>query len=58
MSAQRIFALFSTPLYVNKIGVGANVFTFAHRQAAAYGLIAIVLAVAAGWLAGAMFRRS
>lgn len=48
----------TTPLFVNKIGVGARVFTFAQTQAAAYGGIAILMAVAAGWLAGVVFRRT
>ncbi len=48
----------TTPLAVNKVGIGAAVFTFAHRQSAIYGAIAILIAVAAGWLAGFVFRRS
>ncbi len=48
----------TTPLFVNKIGVGARVFAFAQTQAAAYGGIAILIAVAAGWLAGVFFRRT
>ena len=44
-------------LVVRKVGLGADVFNFAHRQATLYGIIAIVVAVAAGWLAGVVFRR-
>ena len=47
----------STPLIISKTGVGAEVVTFAYRQAAIYGLIAIVLAVGAGWTAAVVFRR-
>lgn len=47
----------TTPLVVSKIGVGADVYDFAHRQAAAYGIIAIILAAAAGWLAAVVFRK-
>lgn len=47
----------TTPLQVSKIGLGAEVFTFAMRNSAAYGAIAVVLAVAAGWLASVIFRR-
>ncbi|MBR9972616.1 TIGR02186 family protein [Magnetospirillum sulfuroxidans] len=47
----------TTPLVISKIGVGADVFDFAHQQAAAYGLIAIILAAAAGWLAAAAFKK-
>lgn len=47
----------STPLSVSKIGVGAWVYDFAYQQSALYGLLAIVLALLAGWLAGVVFRR-
>jgi uncharacterized protein (TIGR02186 family) len=48
----------STPLTVSKIGVGAKVFDFAHRYSALYGILAIFMALFAGWGAGAIFRRS
>lgn len=48
----------STPLAVHKAGLEADIFDFAHRHSAAYGVIAIVIALVAGWLAGVMFRRS
>jgi uncharacterized protein (TIGR02186 family) len=48
----------TTPLFVSKIGLGAEIYAFARRQAAIYGGIAIVIAVAAGWLASAAFRQS
>jgi len=53
-----VIAAFNTPLIVSRTGVGAQIFRFAHTHAIAYGLIAIVIAVAAGWLAGAIFRRA
>jgi uncharacterized protein (TIGR02186 family) len=46
----------TTPLVVSKIGVDAQIFDFADRQAAAYGLIAVLIAVMAGWLASLPFR--
>ena len=48
----------TTPLQVSKIGIGARVFDFAHRYSALYGIAAIFIALFAGWLAGAMFRRA
>lgn len=48
----------TTPLLVSKIGASAQVYAFAHRQAAAYGLLAILVAVFAGWLASVIFRRA
>jgi len=48
----------TTPLIVSKVGIGARVFEFAHRYAALYGIAAIAIALFAGWLAGAAFRKS
>ena len=36
----------------------AEVYEFAHRRAASYGILAVLLAVASGWAAGALFRRA
>ena len=47
----------TTPLVVSKTGIGADVFLFAHTNAAAYGVIAIIIAVAAGWLAAWIGRK-
>jgi hypothetical protein len=44
-------------MFVNKIGFGADIYDFAHEWAALYGLIAILLAVSAGWAAGLIFRK-
>lgn len=48
----------STPLQVTKAGVGAAMYNFAHHYSALYGIIAILMALFAGWLANALFRRS
>ncbi|WP_193182190.1 TIGR02186 family protein [Nisaea sediminum] len=47
----------TTPLVVEKVGIGAEVYTFAHTRSAIYGLAAIIIAVVAGWLAAAVFRK-
>ncbi len=47
----------TTPLIVSKTGIGADIFEFAHRHAAAYGIICIVIALLAGWGAHLAFRR-
>ena len=47
----------TTPMRVKKTGVGAAVYDFAHRNAALYGLAAVLVAVAAGWSASTAFRR-
>jgi uncharacterized protein (TIGR02186 family) len=48
----------TTPLVVSKVGVGAEIFDFAHEQPALYGVVAIALALAAGWISYILFRRS
>lgn len=48
----------STPLVVGKVGFGAELFDFAHQRPALYGILAVVVALTAGWLAGVAFRRT
>jgi len=47
----------STILPVQKKGIGAQVYNFAHRHALSYGILAILVAALAGWLASIMFRK-
>lgn len=54
----RIVSAQTTPLLISKIGIGAEVYRFAHRHSVFYGLIAILIALAAGWAAGAVFRKA
>ena len=53
----KVLSAQTTPLVVSKIGVGADIFEFAHRNAAAYGLGAILIALLAGWFAHLVFRK-
>jgi uncharacterized protein (TIGR02186 family) len=45
-------------LVISKVGFEADVFDFAQQRAPLYGLLAIVMAISLGWLAGVIFRRS
>jgi uncharacterized protein (TIGR02186 family) len=45
-------------LVISKVGFEADVFDFAQQRAPLYGLLAIVMAIGLGWLAGVIFRRS
>ena len=45
------------PLAISKIGIGADIYDFAHDLAPLYGLMTMLLAAAAGWAASAAFRR-
>ncbi|MDY0871883.1 TIGR02186 family protein [Dongia rigui] len=54
---QKVVGAFTTPLVISKIGFGADIYDFAHRHSAAYGVIAILVALFAGWMAHLAFRR-
>jgi uncharacterized protein (TIGR02186 family) len=43
-------------LSISKIGIGADIFEFAHEESVAYGLLAIFGALMAGWVAHLVFR--
>lgn len=47
----------TTPLAITKAGMERRVHDLAHEQPAAYGVLAIAIAVFAGWGAGVVFRR-
>lgn len=53
----RVSNMLTTPLIVSRAGFGAAVYDFAYNYAAGYGLIAILIALMAGWLAGTLFRK-
>ncbi|MDC0624404.1 TIGR02186 family protein [Alphaproteobacteria bacterium] len=42
---------------LKKSGIGNHIYTFAHSNAAAYGLFAIIFAILSGFLAATLFRR-
>jgi len=45
-------------LVISKIGFEAALFDFANRQPLGYGLVAVLVALMAGWSAGVIFRKS
>ena len=48
----------TTPLVVSKIGLDAQVSTIADRERFVYGIVAVLIAVMAGWLSSLPFRRA
>lgn len=58
LNAGRIVSAQTTPLAIHKAGLEAELFEFAHRYPAYYGIIAIIVALMAGWGAGLVFRRA
>ena len=53
----RVVSAQTTPLQVSKVGAEAAVYDFAHQHSALYGLIAILVALMAGWVAHMAFRK-
>jgi len=51
-----VVAAQTTPLSISKVGLSAEIFDFAHREDAAYGVLAVAIALMAGWVASAVFR--
>jgi uncharacterized protein (TIGR02186 family) len=45
-------------LQISKVGMEAEIYDFARQNAPLYGLVAILIAVTAGWLAGMIFRKA
>ena len=54
----RVINEHTTILAVQKFGIEASIYDFAHQHALSYGIIAIVLAAMAGWLASILFRKT
>lgn len=48
---------FGPPLTVDKAGLGAEIFDFAHNDSALYGILAVIGAALAGFLGSLLFRR-
>ena len=46
-----------TSLLVGKVGLEAEIFNFAHNRSALYGIMAVVIALLAGWAAELVFRK-
>ncbi|MCG8493117.1 MAG: TIGR02186 family protein [Sneathiellales bacterium] len=47
----------SSPLFIKKVGLGRQIFEFARNYPALHGIAAIVIALIAGWIASAVFRK-
>lgn len=54
----RVASQHITTIEVARVVLGARIYNFARQQAALYGIMAIVIALAAGWLAGVIFRKA
>lgn len=52
----RVVNRYETVLYVRKVGLERFLFVLAHEQPLVYGVLSLVIAIAAGWGASALFR--
>ena len=53
----KVLSVQSKPLYINKTGLERSIFEFAQDDPLAYGVLAVLFAFLAGWLASLMFRQ-
>ena len=56
VSDGQVVAAQSTPMFVSRAGVSAEVYEFAHRQSALYSLVAVLVALLTGWAAAYLGR--
>lgn len=54
----RIVSAQSTPLFIDQTGIERRLFNFAHNNPFGYGLAAVFMALAMGWLSSLLFRRT
>lgn len=47
----------SIPIYVNQVGISARILDFAYQESFLYGLLAVGIALVAGWFANYLFAR-
>lgn len=53
----RLVGALTTPLVVKKVGLEAALFDFAHEYPALYGIVAVIIALFAGWIASVIFQK-
>ena len=54
----KVISAETTPLFINKSGFLWEINFYAHSQPELYGLAAILVALLAGWIAAAAFRKA
>ena len=45
-------------IVIKKTGIGSQIFDFANKNAATYGVFVIIFSIVSGLIAAALFRRS
>ncbi|TFL19408.1 TIGR02186 family protein [Jannaschia formosa] len=52
----RVIDSYATSIFVSKVGLERFIYGLAHDQPLVYGILSLVIAIAAGWIASAVFR--
>ncbi len=52
-----VVSAYTTTLFIRKHGIERRIFNYAHDYPLAYGVLAVLLAMSAGWLAAVVFHR-
>lgn len=52
----RVVDRYETEIFVQKVGLERWVYALAHERPLVYGLLSLAIAIAAGWMASALFR--
>ena len=53
---REVISTYETDITVRKVGLERMIYTLAHERPLIYGLLSLAIAIAAGWLASAVFR--
>lgn len=53
---REVVSSYETDITVRKVGLERMIYTLAHERPLVYGLLSLAIAIAAGWLASAVFR--
>ena len=56
LRGREVISHYETEIAVRKVGLERLIFNLAHEQPLIYGLLSLAIAMAAGWLASAVFR--
>ena len=52
----KVVDVYSTEIFVQKVGLERWIFALAHERPLVYGLLSLFIAISAGWMASAVFK--
>lgn len=57
ISEDSLISFQSIPIYVNQVGLSAQISDYAHQESFLYGIISVLIALSIGWLVNYLFAR-